>query len=308
MIVLWGLVFVVGLVTASLASRRAVAAALDAVDASHASAGFIGMTVMAIGTDLPEIANSVISAATGHGDLNVGDSAGSALTQVTLVLGILCFGTTLASERRSVVVLGTLTAVALGAIALLIRDGSFDRVDGLGLVVAWLIALVGLRSLSAETSSSRESHGAVGRHIAVAGGWLVVVAVAATVVVQSFVEVTESIGVPEIVAGAVVLALGTSLPELIVDWTAIRRGAAALALGDLFGSSLLDATLAIGLGPSLTPTLVSAEAATTCVIAAIGVVAATVIVASRPVLNRTTALSMFGVYAVTTIGLITLTH
>lgn len=304
MIVLWTLAFVVGLVVASLASRRAVAAALDAVAASHASAGFIGMTVMAIGTDLPEIANSVISAATGHGDLVVGDAAGSAMTQLTLVLAILCFGTPLYSERRSVIVLGTLTAVALVAIAFVISDGSFDRIDGLGLVVAWLVTLVALRSLSGDTSSPRQKSGGAGRHIAIAGGWLIVVAIAATVVVQSFVEITETIGVPEIVAGAILLALGTSLPELIVDWTAIRRGAAALALGDLFGSSLLDATLALGLGPALTPTAVSAEAATACVIAAIGVLAATAVVAYRQPLTRTSALLLLGAYAVATAGLI----
>ena len=154
MIALWAIAFVVGLIIASLASRRAVAHALRAADASQVSSGFIGMTVMAIGTDLPEIANSIISAATGHGDLNVGDGAGSALTQVTLVLGLLCYSTTLTSDRQTVAVLGLLTAAALGIVGLLVNDQTFSRLDGTMLVVGWLVILIGMRSLSAERIGS----------------------------------------------------------------------------------------------------------------------------------------------------------
>jgi len=304
MIAVWSATFVLALVVASLASRRAVSHAMRAADASGLSAGFVGMTVVAIGTDLPEIANSIISAATGHGDLAVGDTAGSALTQITLVLGILCFSTTLPSDRRNVTVLGVLTATALGAIALLVNDGWFGRVDGSVLVITWIVVMIGLRPRAKDRSDSRPPIRGVGRPLANSVGWLAVVAVAATAVVQSFVRVTESLGIPEIVAGAVILALGTSLPELIVDWTAIRRGATALALGDLFGSSFLDATFAIGIGPALTPTSVSGAAAATCVVAAIGVLLATAIAGGRPVLDRRSAIGLGAVYAVATVGLL----
>lgn len=307
MIAAWCLVFVAGLIVASLASRRAVTQALLAADSSRTSAGFIGLTVVAIGTDLPEIANSVISAATGHGDLAVGDSAGSALTQVTLVLGILCFSSRLKSERRTVAVLGLLTTLALLLIATLVNDGVFGRWDGILMVTAWLVALGGLRMLTTDDSAATNPTGRLRHHIMVAGAWLVVVAVAATAVVQSFVRITESFGVPEILAGAVVLALGTSLPELIVDWTAIRRGAAALALGDLFGSSFLDATLAIGIGPAITPTVVSAAAVTTCVIAAIGILGATLTATIRPTLDRSTAFVLIGIYLMASVSLIVAT-
>jgi cation:H+ antiporter len=312
-IALWTAAFILGLAAASLASRRAVTHALRAAHGSRVSSAFIGMTVMAIGTDLPEIANSIISAATGHGDLAVGDTAGSALTQVTLVLGILCWSTTLVSDQRTVATLGVLTAIALGAIALFVRDGVFSRVDGSLLIAAWVIAMAamwsisGRKSHSGQQSSATEPNRRVSRHIAAAAGWLVIVAAAATVVVQSFVAMTESLGVPEILAGAVVLALGTSLPELIVDWTAVRRGAGALALGDLFGSSLLDATLAIGIGPAITPTVVSSAATTTCIVAAIGILAATALGARRRTIGRRTAVGLFSVYAVATIVLVSTT-
>ncbi len=307
MIALWGLLFAGGLLIASFASRRSVDHALRATEGSRVSAGFIGMTVMAIGTDLPEIANSVVSAVTDHGDLVVGDSAGSALTQVTLVLGILCFSTIISAQRRVVAALGSATAAALVVIGVLVGDGRFDRIDALVLIVGWLVTLFAMRHLSDEGGSASSSRGPVGRHVASTGMWLVIVAGAATLVVQSFVAITESLGIPEILAGAVILALGTSLPELIVDWTAIRRGAGALALGDLFGSSLLDATLAIGIGPAIAPTLVSPSAATMCFVAAVGVIGATCIAIAQESLNRISALLLIATYALSTVAIVVLT-
>ena len=304
MIVVWVVLFVAGLVIASLASRRAVDAALHAADASNTSAGFIGLTVLAIGTDLPEIANSVIAAATDHTDLNVGNAAGSALTQVSLVLAILCFVGHIEADRRLIGAIGGLTVAALALVALLVNDGWFGRLDGLLLVITWVVVLFGLRSFIAEPSSTPVASGPIARHVVIAGVWLLVVAVAATVVVQTFVRITESVGVPEILAGAIVLALGTSLPELIVDWTAIRRGAAALALGDLFGSSLLDATLAIGIGPAITPNAVSSAATATCLVATAGVAAVTVTVVTRRRLDATAGAVLLGIYLVASLGLI----
>ena len=135
-------------------------------------------------------------------------------------------------------------------------------------------------------------------------GWLLVVGAAATMVVESFIELSDRLGLPELIASAVVLSLGTSLPELVVDWTAIRRGAVALAIGDLFGSSLLDATLGLGIGPMLRSVTVSSSAATACLIAAMGVMAATVIAGSRPSHGRPSATLLFLVYGAATAALI----
>ncbi len=130
--------------------------------------------------------------------------------------------------------------------------------------------------------------------------WLAVVAAAATIVVESFVRITDAIGVPPLIASAVVLALGTSLPELIVDLTAVRRGAVALAVGELFGSSLVDSSLALGVGPAIRATEVSPEATTACLIAAVAVLGATIVAASRRVHGNGSAVPLLLIYAVAT--------
>jgi cation:H+ antiporter len=306
-IAVWLLALVAGLAVAAFGSRRAVTAALDASATSSIPPSIIGLTVMAIGTDLPEIANSIVAAFGGHGDLVVGDAAGSALTQVTLILGLLCLGSSaIHADRDTVLTIGTMTTAALLVAALMARDEHLARWEGAVLAAAWVLAIFAIqrrgdRSLSA---NSPPPDGSTGRHIAVALGWLMLVGVAATVVVESFIEISDRFGIPELIASAVVLSLGTSLPELVVDWTAIRRGAVALAIGDLFGSSLLDATLALGIGPAMRAISVSPTAATACIVAALGVMAATVIAGSRPLHGRSSATLLFLVYGAATAALI----
>lgn len=316
MAVLWTLALLAGIAIAALASRRAVSAALDAVDALGVSAGLVGMSVMAVGTDLPEIANSIMASISGHGDLNVGDSTGSALTQVTLVLALLLLAAGAIELRPDrdddqprgpavAVPVGLMTVAALLGLAVLLADGELQRWNGVVLVGAWVLSLGWMRHR--EHGAERAAvPGEAGGAAARALGWLAVVGLAASLTVRSFIELTDRIGVPEFVASSVVLALGTSMPELVVDWTAIRRGAAALAIGDLFGSSLVDATLSVGIGPVFVGVAVSAEALTGTLVVAVGVAVATTIVAT---VDRPSQLigGLFASYAAATVALIALT-
>jgi cation:H+ antiporter len=310
--------FIVGITVTALGSRRAVSSALAASEASNISPGMIGLTVVAIGTDLPEIANSIVAALTGHGDVAVGDATGSAMTQVTLVLALLCFATrSVRADRRTVLLVGGLTAAALFVDAVLVHDGLLSRVEGFSLVVGWFVLIVVIQRILPANGAARQTQTSVSRsprsrrdtlrYSLKSIGWLLIVAGAAMVVVRSFVEVTDSIGVPELFASAIVLSIGTSLPELVVDWTAIRRGAAALAIGDLFGSSLLDATLALGSGPAIRATLVSPAAATACVIAAVAVIGATAVGSARPVLGLRSGAALLGIYGAAALALVVAT-
>lgn len=283
MIAVWLLVLIGGIVGASLGSRRAVSGALQIADSLNVPVGLVGVTLMAIGTDLPEIANSISASLGGHGDLNVGDSTGSALTQVTLIAAILVAASPTLVERAGseakdlVAPVGFLTVVATLVIAFLISDEVLSRSDGVVLIAIWAATMVYVgRTHRYERTDTSDREGTSGRVIVSVLVALGFVAVSAVAVVRAFVELSDAFGVPELVASTVVLALGTSLPELVVDWTAVRRGAASLAIGDLFGSSLVDASLSIGIGPVFRSTTVSAEAVVSVLIVALGVAAATI--------------------------------
>jgi cation:H+ antiporter len=309
--VIWLLALALGVAGAAYGSRRAVTGALALADELGWSKGLVGVTLVAVGTDLPEIANSISASITGHGDLNVGDGTGSALTQITLILAILALAeSTLGSDerradRRLIVAIGALTVVATVGIAFAVGDGRLGRWEGLLLVSFWAASMIAMNRWQRRDDVA-VSKASTGRAAGLGAlmGWLGLVAVAATVVVRSFVELTDAIGVPELIASTVILSLGTSLPELVVDWTAIRRGAAALAIGDLFGSSLVDASLSVGIGPIIRSTEVSAAAVTSVLIVAVGVTAATAVWYLRRGPIRRTAWQLLGVYAVCTASMV----
>jgi cation:H+ antiporter len=269
------------------------------------SPAFVGVTLMAVGTDLPEIASSIAAALTGHGDIALGDTAGSALTQVTLILALLCLALPVRSDPAITTTVGLLTVGALLIVAFLVRDGVLDRWDGVLLILLWVAFVFGMRHQRKLPSVDRPARsGSATRHAMTAFAWLAVVAVGATVVVRSFVEVSDFIGIPTLAASAIVLSIGTSLPELVVDWTAIRRGAMALALGDLFGSSLVDATLALGSGPAIRAIEVSDGAVAVSLIAAVGVGLATLVMRSTREHGRRSAVILLAVYLLATGGFV----
>ena len=84
-----GLALGIGLMIFS--SHKAGEHSISLAEALGASPFIIGLLLVSIGMDLPEIANSITSSALGHGDINIGDSLGSILVQTTLVLGIISF-------------------------------------------------------------------------------------------------------------------------------------------------------------------------------------------------------------------------
>ncbi len=105
---------------------------------------------MSVGSDLPEIANSLVSSASGHGDVNVGDSMRSVLTQVTLTLALLCLARgKITTDRNFVLAVGTATVFTSTMVRILLDDGELSRGDGLLLIALWVAgtALLGKAEL-----------------------------------------------------------------------------------------------------------------------------------------------------------------
>ena len=272
----------VGLAAAIAASELAVSYTRALAAALGAPPFVVGVVLVAVGTDLPEIANSVASHAQGEGDVNVGDSVGSTLTQYTFVLGLFpIVAGAIAISRRQVGLVTVLTMVGLGLTTLFVLDGRLDRVEGLALIAAWGTATVLVARLL--SGSSADDPPAV-RHRNRAVQSLVVllalslVGAGATVAVYALVQLAELLGVPEFVLAFFGASVGTSMPEIVVDVTALLRGAPGIALGDALGSSLVDATLSIGAGPLIFPADVTTRLAvvgsvyTLLAVATVGVV------------------------------------
>lgn len=307
----WLSLLLVGVLATSVASRGAVRSAVRVAEVLKVSPAVVGLTVVAIGTDLPEIANSLVSSATDHGDVNVGDSLGSAVTQMTLTLALLCLaagrtGRTIPTNRNFVIAVGTAAVFAAFVVRLLVDDGDLTRVDGLILIVMWLggTLLLGQGELRPRQTFGRHRPRGVGAEVVRALGWLAGVGAGAVVVVESFLHIAEILGVPEFVGSFIALSIGTSLPELFVDWTAIRRGASSMAIGDVFGSSFVDTTLSVGIGPAVFGVSVTSAVFTGTVVAAAGMLVATIIVARSPRFDRRVGVGLLAVYALVQVAVV----
>jgi cation:H+ antiporter len=246
-----------GLAVALVASDKAVAYTRALAAALGAPAFIVGVALVSVGTDLPEIANSVAAHVQGEGDVNVGDSVGSTLTQYTFVLGLFpLIVAVMAINRHQVTLVSVLTMGGLALTIWCVHDGRLDRPEGLALVAAWIVFTIAL--VKALPGHTVDRPPAVRyRNRAVQGGIVLLtlgfVGFGATVAVRALVRLAEHVGVPEFVLAFFGASLGTSSPELVVDATALLRGAPGIALGDALGSSLVDSTLSIGAGPVVAP-------------------------------------------------------
>lgn len=307
------ILLLIGLGAALVASELAVSYTRALAAGLGAPPFVVGVVLVGVGTDLPEIANSISSHLQGEGDVNVGDSIGSTLTQSTFVLGLFpLVAGVLAISRRQVGLITGLTIAGLALTTVFVLDGHLGRLEGLALIAAWGAATVIVtRLLSGGAGDDPPAVRHDGRlmQALVALGALALVGGGATLAVYSLVRLANSVGVPEFLLAFFGASVGTSFPEILVDITALRRGAPGIALGDALGSSLVDSTLSIGAGPAVAPADVTTRLAvvgTVYTLAAVAAVGTLLTVRRRH--DRASAAVLIGLYALSYAVLLGLGH
>ncbi|MDH5689869.1 MAG: sodium:calcium antiporter [Candidatus Bathyarchaeota archaeon] len=260
------LVLIVGLALLVFSSDTAVEHSVSIASALGASPLIIGVILVSLGTDLPEIANSVIASKAGHGDINVGDSLGSILAQITLVLGLLPFLVgTFKVKRKEVLIIGACEVLALIIAVSMAEKGYITRMNALLLVASWGIFMLIVRNVTKKKATEKEHiapHRGYFYHFRQAVLGFMGVAIGAYVVIQSVIALSAVFHISEYLISFFVVAIGTSLPELVVDLTAIRKSQHKLAIGNTIGSCIFDACFSIGIGPLIFPIVVSGRLAT----------------------------------------------
>ena len=260
------LVLIVGLALLVFSSDTAVEHSVSIASALGASPLIIGVILVSLGTDLPEVANSVIASKAGHGDINVGDSLGSILAQITLVLGLLPFLVgTLKVKRKEVLIIGACEVLALIIAVSMAEKGYITRMNALLLVASWGIFMLIVRNVTKKKATEKEHiapHRGYFYHFRRAVLGFMGVAIGAYVVIQSVIALSAVFHISEYLISFFVVAIGTSLPELVVDLTAIRKSQHKLAIGNTIGSCIFDACFSIGIGPLIFPIAVSGRLTT----------------------------------------------
>ncbi len=218
----------------------------------------IGLTIVAIGTSAPELAVVLQSVANEEAPLAVGSVVGSNISNVLLVLGLAAtFGAVTVTSR--VVKLDVPVMIA-ASVALMVFawDHQLGRIEGM-IFVAALIGFVGWTLRTARTKADTAACDADPiRPLGTLGGSLLrvvagvgLLALAARFVVDGGSQLARSLGVPELVVGLTIVALGTSAPEIVTTLIAVRRGERDLAVGNAVGSNIFNILLVLGLSSAL---------------------------------------------------------
>lgn len=299
-------VLILGIALMAYSSEKAIRHSVAIASALQISPLVIGLVLVSIGTDLPEIVNSITSSAMGHGDINVGDSLGSALAQITLVLGLIpFFASKLDVKKREVLVVGACEVLALIIAVSMVEKGYFTRINALFLMASWLVFILFARSIMAKNNKEKEiaititneSNFSNFRHWIIALLGFVGLAIGAYIVVQSVISLSASFNISEYLISFFVVAIGTSLPELVVTITALRKKQYELSIGNIIGSCLFDASFSIGIGLFFFPQAISGElAATTGLYAIFGSIFAILLLAIRSKVDKKAGAILVFVY------------
>jgi cation:H+ antiporter len=253
-----------GIALLAYSSDKAVNHSVSIASRLRISPFLIGLMIVSLGTDLPEIFNSIFSSAAGHGDINVGDSLGSVLAQMTLMLGLIAiFGRAIKVKRNEIIVVGACELLALIAAVSMVEKGYISRMNAIFLVASWPLLMLIVKNVLKKDYEVSNVDGGQFLHVVVAILGYAGIAVGAYVVINSVITLSTLLHLDEYLISFFLVAIGTSLPELAVELTAIRKGQYEIAIGDAIGSSIIDAGLSIGVGPLLFPITVSGRLAET---------------------------------------------
>ncbi len=241
----------------------------------------IGLTIVAFGTSAPELATSVISAVKGDVGIAIGNVLGSNICNVLLILGLSALMAPLAVQKESLKVdLPVLLVSSVLIVAFGYFDGVINRFEG-AIMVVMLIAYTTFLVVDAlkkrenePTVSALNNHDVVSETQEETKGfnawyekmkaftWFLVVATVvglgvviggAMLAVEGAKTIASELGVPQNVIGLTVVAIGTSLPELITSVVAAKKGETDIAVGNIVGSNIFNILFVAGLSSVITP-------------------------------------------------------
>ncbi len=232
----------------------------------------IGLTVVALGTSAPELAVTVQSAFVGRTELAIGNAVGSNIFNVLFVLGLSALIVPLVVNSQ---LIRFEIPVMIGASVLLLAlglDGTVGRLDGFllfGLLVVYLVWTL-RQSRRAEAKVQEEFQAEYGGdargRLALQAMYFVVGLIllvgGSRLLVDGCVEIAQRWGVSELIIGLTIVAIGTSLPEVVTSLVASLRGEREIAVGNVVGSNLFNILCVVGLGSIVAPSglIVTSEA------------------------------------------------
>ena len=233
----------------------------------------IGATVVSIGTTLPEVMTSAIGAASGSSAVAYGNAIGSIICNTSLIAALTIAIKPAKADKKALIFpvcffFGAAAFYAFNAYAF----GKFDLWMGIVLLLGFVVYMV-MNVINMKKNPSEDEHeeieisegednakGGLVKDIVMLVVSAAVIAVGAKLLVEGATKIAHDLNVPETIISLTIVALGTSLPELVTAVTALMKGHGALSLGNIIGANIFNLVLVSGTAITINPFEVPAEA------------------------------------------------
>lgn len=229
----------------------------------------IGLTIVAFGTSAPELVVNMVAAFSGNTDIALGNIIGSNIVNVLIILGVSAVIAPIAVARTTIwkeipfAWLASVVVLFLGYDTLLAgaADNMLTRGEGLTLIAFFGIFMYYVFSLAASSPEAQEdvvTYPTSTSYLYILGG-LVALFFGGKLFVSNAIELATMLGVPEMIIGLTIVAIGTSLPELVTSIIAARKGHSDIAIGNVVGSNIFNIFWILGLTATITPVPIPTE-------------------------------------------------
>jgi cation:H+ antiporter len=216
----------------------------------------IGFLVVSVGTSVPELSTAFIASFKGAGQIILGNVIGANIIDVTLVLGITAIigkklfihGKVL--DKTMFLVLGiSLLPLILGF------DGTISQIDGGILILSFIFYIYFLLRKEGEMGRIKKDvkWKDIWKDMVVIGISIIVLLISANFLINAARFIGGTIGISDILLGLVLVAVGTTIPELTVEIQSILRGVTGIAFGDILGSVVCNSSLVLGIAALINP-------------------------------------------------------
>lgn len=215
----------------------------------------IGLTIVAMGTSAPEAAVSVTAALKNNAGITIGNVVGSNILNILIILGVSSIITALSIQSSTIKYeIPYMMGITLVLLFMGFTGGIVTRLEGSILWILFIVYLLYLYRLAQngkEEKIEEEKSPMMLIISAIVGGFTIVWG--SSITVDSATEIAKMIGLSERFIGLTIVALGTSLPELVTSVTAARKGNADISIGNIVGSNIFNILFVVGTSALITP-------------------------------------------------------
>ena len=223
----------------------------------------IGLTIVAFGTSAPELVVNVVSALQGANQVAIGNILGSNMANIFLVLGLAAAISTLTVQKQTVTKEIPFSLLAAVLVLIFVSDVTLDggvqniisRTDGLAFVGFFVIFMyyTYFASKALPEPERRPKTFPTWRAVLYVIGGLLALFLGGHFIVENAIFFAELFGISQSIIGLTIVALGTSLPELVTAIVAVRRGETDMAVGGIVGSNIFNIFLVLGITATISP-------------------------------------------------------